>query len=198
MTTATPPAWAQALLMLVTPLRHRDGIAGDFLEEYHDVQVPRRDEAGADTWYVRQVLMFLWRAARWWGLALGALLVIRDAIDIYVPTHDYYVRSAWTTYTSMSIYAVGGARAGWYYGRILSGTLIGITTAVIASIIGVVAPLLFMGVLAVRHADGYDGLWEALDVPVPILLAVGAVLGSLGAAIGRGAGGLRRLRRTSA
>jgi hypothetical protein len=190
-TTATPPAWAQALLALVTPLRHRDGIAGDFLEEYHDVQIPRRGEAGADAWYLRQVLMFLWRAARWWGLALGAILVIRDAIDIYVPTHDYYVRSAWTTYTAMSIYAVCGARAGWCYGRVLSGTLIGITTGVIASIIGVVAPLLFMGVLVVRHTNAYDGLWEALDVPVPVILAFGAVLGSLGAAIGQGANHFR-------
>jgi hypothetical protein len=177
--------------MLVTPLRHRDGIAGDFLEEYRDVQVRRRGEAGADAWYVRQVLMFLWRAARWWGLALGALLVVRDAIDIYMPTRDYYVRSAWTTYTAMSIYAVCGARAGWYYGRVLSGTLIGITTGVIASIIGVIAPLLFMSALVVRHTHGYDGLWEALDVPVPVILAFGAVLGGLGAAIGRGANHFR-------
>jgi hypothetical protein len=173
MTTATPPAWAQALLMLVTPVRHRDGIVGDFLEEYHAVQVPRHGQAAADAWYIRQVLRFLWQAALWWGLALGALIVFRDAFDIYVPTHDYYVRSAWTTYTAMSIYGACGLRAGWYYGRVLSGTVIGITAAVIASVIA-------------RHTAGYDGLWETLDVPVPLLLVFGAALGSLGAAIGSG------------
>jgi hypothetical protein len=171
--------------MLVTPARHRDGIVGDFLEEYHAVQVPRRGEAAADAWYVRQVLLFLWRAACWWGLALGALIVVRDGIDIYVPTHDYYVRSAWTTYTAMSIYAACGIRAGWSYGRVLSGTVIGLTAAVIASVIGLVSPLLFMGALLARHTAGHDGLWEAFDVPVPILLVFGAGLGTLGAAIGK-------------
>jgi hypothetical protein len=186
MTTGTPPAWAQALLMLVTPVRHRDGIVGDFLEEYHAVQVPRHGQAAADAWYIRQVLRFLWQAALWWGLALGALIVFRDAFDIYVPTHDYYVRSAWTTYTAMSIYGACGLRAGWYYGRVLSGTVIGITAAVIASVIGLISPLLFIGVVLARHTAGYDGLWETLDVPVPLLLVFGAALGSLGAAIGSG------------
>lgn len=178
--TSNPPFWAQALLASIVPARHRDGVTGDLLEEYSEVQLPRRGEAAADAWYVRQVLLFLWRAARWWGLALGALIVLRDAFDLYVPTDDYYVRSAWTTYSAVTIYAACGLRAGWRYGRLVSGTVIGVTAAVMASLIGLLAPLLFLNVISARGEA-----WELLDVPVPILIAFGAVLGSVGAAIGR-------------
>ncbi|HEX9368790.1 MAG TPA: permease prefix domain 2-containing transporter [Vicinamibacterales bacterium] len=182
--TSHPPSWAQSLLAVIVPARNRDGITGDLLEEYHEVQLPRRGERAADVWYLRQVLLFLWRAARWWGLALGALIVVRDAMDVYVPTSDYYIRSAWTTYTSAAIYAGCGLRAGWSYGRTLSGTAIGIAAAVIASIVGLLSPLLFLTAISARAE-----LWEVLDVPAPILLVFGAVLGTLGAAIGSAAGG---------
>ena len=178
--TSHPPSWAQSLLASIVPARHRDGIAGDLLEEYHEVQLPRRGPAAADGWYVRQVLLFLWRAARWWGLALGALIVMRDALDVYVPTNDYYARSAWTTYSALTIYAACGLRAGWSYGRILSGTVMGIAAAMIASLAGLLSPLLFLNAISARGE-----LWEILDVPVPFLLVFGAVLGSVGAAIGR-------------
>jgi hypothetical protein len=181
-----PPAWAQSLLGSIVPARHRDGITGDVLEEYHEVQLPRRGAAAADAWYVRQVLLFLWRAARWWGLALGALIVLRDAIDVYAPTNDYYIRSAWTTYSAIALYAACGVRAGWYYQRVLSGTLVGITAALIASLVGVLSPLLFLHAIMGR-AD----LWEILDVPVPFLLVFGAVFGTLGAGVARGRGALR-------
>jgi hypothetical protein len=189
--TSHPPSWAQLLLASIVPARHRDGVAGDLLEEYNEVQLPRRGQGAADAWYVGQVLLFLWRAARWWGLALGALIVLRDALDVYVPTDDYYVRSAWTTYSAVTIYTACGLRAGWRYGRVVSGTVIGIVAAVIASLIGLLSPLLFLNALSPR-----GGLWELLDVPVPILLVFGAVLGTVGAAIGRA--GRRRPAATAA
>jgi hypothetical protein len=192
-----PPSWAQSLLALVAPARHRDGIAGDLLEEYHEAQLPQRGERAADAWYVGQVLIWVWRAARWWGLALGATILVRDAIDIYVPTHDYYLRSAVTTYLAVSIYAACGIRAGWYFGRVPSGAVVGIAAGVIASVIGLVSPFLFLGVEWAGQTTSPD-VWEALDVPVPILLVFGIVLGSVGAAIGKGAGSLNRPRNSSA
>jgi hypothetical protein len=190
---AHPPFWAQSLLGLIVAPRHRDGIIGDLLEEYREVQVPRRGRRGADAWYTRQVLRFLWRATRWWGLALGGLILVRDTIDVYLPTQDYYLRSVWTTYSAVALYAACGLRSGWYYGRMLSGTVVGIAAAVIASVIGLVSPMLFLNVILERSE-----LWEVLDTPVPILLLFGAVLGTLGAAIGSSAGDLRRPRSTSA
>ena len=181
-----PPSWAQSLVGLSVAPRNRDGIVGDLLEEYREVQVPQRGQAGADVWYIRQALLFQWRAARWWGLALGGVLVIRGAFDIYLPTDDYYARSVWTTSAAISIYVACGLRAGWYYGRVLSGTVIGFTAAGIASVIGFLPALLFLGGLR-DEENTYTGLSQALDVPVPLLLVLGAVLGSFGAAIG-GAG----------
>ena len=178
-----PPLWAQSLLEDLVAPRFRDGIVGDFLEEYREVQVPQRGQDGADAWYVRQVLLFLWRAARWWGLALGGTIVVRGAFDIYLPTDDYYMRSVWTTYGALAIYAACGIRAGWYYRRVLSGTIIGVTAAGIASIVGFAPALLFMAGLG-DEENTYTGLSQALDVPVPLLLVLGAVLGAVGAAIG--------------
>lgn len=183
-----PPAWAQSLLGLITPPRHRDAVAGDLLEEYHDVRLPAHGRRAADAWYIEQVVCGLWRAARWWGLGLAALILVRDALDIYVPTPDYYIRSVWTTYSAISIYAACGVRAGWYYGRALSGTVIGLAAGVTASVIGIGLPLVFLSTLLEQHGDSYQRLSEALDVPAPILLGFGAVLGSAGGAIGRALG----------
>jgi hypothetical protein len=180
---AQPPSWAQSLLALIVAPRNRDGIVGDLLEEYREVQVPQRGQDGADAWYVRQVLLFLWRAARWWGFASGCVIVVRGTFDIYLPTDDYYIRSVWTTYGAISIYVACGFGAGWYYRRVLSGTVIGITAAGIASVIGFLPALLFLGGLG-DEENAYTGLSQALDVPVPILLVLGAVLGGVGAAIG--------------
>jgi hypothetical protein len=186
--TSYPPAWARSLHGLIVPFRHRDGIAGDLLEEYHDVRVPAHGRRGADAWYIGQVVWCLWCAARWWGVALGALIVVRDALDIYLPTPDYYIGSVWTTYGAMCIFAACGVRAGWYYGCALSGTVIGLAAAVTASVIGVAAPLVFPGALLEGCGDSYQRLSEALDVPAPILLVFGAVLGTIGGAIGRALG----------
>lgn len=183
-----PPAWAQSLLSLLVSSRHRDGILGDLLEEYRESQVPARDVPAADRWYVRQVVGFLWRAACWWGLALGAMMVVRAVFDILVPTQDYYTRSAWTTYSAVAVFVACGLRSGWYYGRVLSGTIVAIAAASIASAIALASPLLFLGWLRVSQQIVPFGTWEALDVPVPILLIFGAVLGSLGAALGSVAG----------
>jgi hypothetical protein len=191
-----PPSWAQSLHELFVTPRNRDGIVGDLLEEYREVQVPQRGEDRADAWYIRQVLLSLWRAARWWGLALGATFVVRGAFDIYLPTTDYYARSVWSTWGGIFIYAACGFRAGWYYRRVLSGAVIGITAGCIASVIAFVPALLLLVDLG-DEENVSTGLSEALDVPVPILLVFGAVLGTLGAAIGSSAGTFRRPRRAA-
>ena len=181
---AHPPSWAQSLLgLLVTP-RNRDGIVGDLLEEYREVQVPHRGRLGAEAWYVRQVLPFLWRAARWWGLALGGLIALRGALDIYLPTSDYYMRAVWSTWGVISICEACGLWAGRHYGRILSGALIGVTAAGLASVIGFLPALLLLIGLG-DEENTYTGLSEALDVPVALLFVFGAVIGSIGAASGR-------------
>jgi hypothetical protein len=178
-----PPSWAEALLELIVAPRNRDGIVGDLLEEYQEVQLPQRGRHGADAWYVRQVGLFLWRAARWWGLALGGAFAVRAAFDIYLPTTDYYLRATWSTLSGIGILAACGLRAGWHYRHVISGTILGITAAGIASVIAFL-PALFMLAGLGDEENTYTGLSEALDVPVHIMVWFGAILGTVGAAIG--------------
>jgi hypothetical protein len=53
-------------------------------------------------------------------------------------------------------------------------------------------PLLLLGVLIARHAEPPFGIWEALDVPAPVLMLIGTIVASLGAAAGTGARFVRR------
>lgn len=190
---ADPPLFASELLALVVPSRHRDGITGDLLEEYREVRLPERGEANADAWYVRQLVACSWGAARWWALGLGAISGARGVIDILVPTQDYYLRALWTTWLSISVLTCCGVYAGWYYGHVRSGTVIGIAVGLIGSLVGLLPPLVFLGF---GFGPGASGLWEALDVPVPIIVGFGAVVGSLGAAVGKTGRQYRRVTMT--
>ena len=54
-----PPRWLERLLLWCLPERDRETISGDLLEEYREVQLPRRGPIGANIWYLRQFLGFL-------------------------------------------------------------------------------------------------------------------------------------------
>ncbi len=54
-----PPRWLERLLLWCLPERDRETISGDLLEEYREVQLPRRGPTRANIWYLRQFLGFL-------------------------------------------------------------------------------------------------------------------------------------------
>jgi hypothetical protein len=54
-----PPRWLERLLLWCLPVRDRETISGDLLEEYREVQLPRRGPMQANIWYLRQLLGFL-------------------------------------------------------------------------------------------------------------------------------------------
>jgi hypothetical protein len=54
-----PPRGLERLLLWCLPQRDRETISGDLLEEYREVQLPRRGTIGANIWYLRQFLGFL-------------------------------------------------------------------------------------------------------------------------------------------
>lgn len=59
MTPQVPPRWLEALLLWCVPVRDRETISGDLLEEYQEEQVPRIGSLGANIWYARQSMSFL-------------------------------------------------------------------------------------------------------------------------------------------
>jgi hypothetical protein len=198
-----PPSWAQGLLALLLPARGRDGILGDLLEEYHEAQLAARGTAGANRWFVRQALGFLWRVSLPWGLLVSAILVGRGILDVAVPTSDFRLRAAVTTWTSISAFGAAGLYAGWRARRVLSGTAVGVFAGIMACVMGTLyalAAVLLARPTITGDAVAYRGLIEALDVPVVPLLILGTLAGTIGGGIGRGlsalSSGPRLSRRT--
>ncbi|HVD92822.1 MAG TPA: permease prefix domain 2-containing transporter [Vicinamibacterales bacterium] len=191
-----PPRWAERVLSLLVPDRSRDGVLGDLVEEYRESQVAARGLAGANRWYVWQVAGFLWRACAVWGVMLGGLLAARDVMDLTLPTQDYRVRAAVSTYLAFSIFGTAAIHAGWRSRHALTGVVVCLGAAVIASIIGFATPAGLSVVMwseVQRNPAAAAALRESFDVPVPAIFAIALVLGSIGGGIGRGARSVTRI-----
>ena len=198
MTPTHPPGWAQSLLALFVPARGRDGVLGDLLEEYHDAQAPARGAAGADRWFVGQVLGFVWRACLPWGVLVSAVMIARDVYDLTAPTADFHTRAAVTTYLCISLFAAGGFVAAWRSRRVLSGTALGATTAlmtcVVASVYALTAGQLLLNSAFAADPGTYAPLVETADIPIVPIVILGVLAGSIGGAVGRMFGhGARRI-----
>ena len=186
-----PPFWD--LLPLFLPARGCDGILGDLLEEYHETQLAARGSSGANRWFVRQMLGFVGRACLPWGLLVSAIMVGRDILDVAVPTSDFRLRAAVTTWTCISIFGAAGIYAGWRAQRVLSGTAVAVVAAIMTCVISTLyaaAAVLLTRPTITGNALAYRGLIEALDVPVVPILILGMLAGTIGGGIGRGLSGL--------
>jgi len=198
MTPGHPPGWAQSLLALFLPARGRDGVLGDLLEEYHEAQAPTRGAPGADRWYVRQVLGFVWRTCLPWGVLVSAVMIARDVYDLAAPTADFRTRAAVTTYLCISLFATGGFIAAWRSRRALSGTAVGAATAlmtcVVASVYALTAGQLLLHSAFAADPQAYAPLVAADDIPIVPIVILGTLAGSIGGAAGRTiARGARRI-----
>ena len=191
----TPPLWAQSLLRLLVSQRNRDGILGNLLDEYRERHAAR-GAAAADRWYARQVLGCLLQACALGGVMLGLLLSVRDVMDLVLPTQDYRLRAAVSTYIGFSIFAAVAIHAGWRSRHALAGVIACLGAATIASIIGFATPAVLSIALSTevqQNPATAAALRESFDVPVPVLFAIAIVFGSIGGGIGRGARSVRRI-----
>ena len=194
--TPQPPAWAQALVSLLVPARDRDSISGDLLEEYRETVVPLRGSRAANAWYLRQVAGFMWQACLPFAIALGVTLAVRDVIDATIPTTDnHHFRAAVTSYLAFGTYSLAGLYVGWRTDRTLSGGVVATAVTIVAIAIALTALLAMTALLSagvIGRVPSYRGLREGFDVPIVPMLVVGGILGTLGAAIGKG---IRRVPR---
>ena len=90
-------------MSLFVPARTRDSVVGDLLEEYRDTQVPSRGESGADVWYCRQALAFVWTASAPAGFAVAGTLTVRMLTDVLAPSAQLSGRAWITTLLGMGI-----------------------------------------------------------------------------------------------
>jgi hypothetical protein len=195
-TNATPPAWAESILRAVLKAGDFATVSGDLLEEYRDSVHPARGQQGADIWYVSQVFGFAIRSVGVWGALFGLAEVARTALDWFVPTHDFSVRSAISTYVGIGLLLTTGFWSAWRSGSLASGPL----SATLAVIVGeIISGAGAAGMLAFFHdprtmsaVEASGGLGEAFTVPI-ILVLPALILGTLGGALGAAANKKLRL-----
>lgn len=184
---ARPPAWAEQVLRLILPLEHRDNVSGDLLEEYRDAIVPSRGQSAADAWYVRQVGGFLWRATWVWAALFSAANLLRQAVDLLIPTHDFAFRSQVTTYTGIALMAATAAWSAWRSGSFISGIVVTIVMSQIAAVLSVIGVTLLLAIwhdpATLKAAADSGGIAEAYLLPF-IMILPAMIVGTVASAIG--------------
>jgi hypothetical protein len=183
-----PPAYAQALMEMLTPPARRDNILGDLLEEYHETQVPRHGARAADRWFVRQALGFLWSAAAIPGLLVGSVITARTLIDAASPVADTANRAWLTTVAVMLIFLFTGFGLGLSkrrFGGVIVTALAATATGTVVAYAGTFGAMMAAAALPHPGAATWMALREGLDVPAPVIAMIGMVLASVGALFGR-------------
>jgi hypothetical protein len=133
-----------------------------------------------------------WRAAALWGIALGATFVIREVFDILKPTTDYGIRALGTGRAGLAICFAAGFHGAWQCrdaGRGIVVAMVAILIGFLVAIAGDVAAV--FAIYAFHDLDLPHALYWALEVPLPVMLVLGGIVGTVGAAI---AVGLARFR----
>jgi len=180
-----PPQWADAWLRFLLPLRDRDTVSGDLMEEYRENIRPKRSQLAADAWYLGQVGRFAWRIGLW-ALALAALYVGRVAYDWFVPTSNFAPRAEVTTLTMVSTLLVIGASSTLRTQSVRSGIVSTASALTLAAAIDAVACAFIYWnwrnpeLIAAIRASG--GLQEVFTLPI-IVIVPGTLIGSIGALI---------------
>jgi hypothetical protein len=164
-------------------------VSGDLLEEYRETVRPALGGLRADVWYVAQVLSFIPPACWVFGGAQGAAMVIRNAVDWFIPTANFNTRSMVTTLTAVALFLAAGVWVAWRSGSLRGGLLAGFVTSVaaaFASIVGAACLLFFRHdpstLLAIAHSGGLGEVFELpvlLIVPATFVAAIGAAAGKL-------------------
>jgi hypothetical protein len=192
-----PPLWADFMLRrLVLGRQNRDTVSGDLLEEYREVILPERGLQGANRWYVMQVGSYIARSHLVWAVLFAGAFLARQAYDAFVPTTEFYQRSAVTTYTAVILLLGGGYWAAWRSGSMLAGLLAGIAITAIAAVISIVGGAVLLAIwhdaatlAAIRNSGGVE---EMFVLPI-FAIGLGLVLGTIGGAVGAGARRVTRI-----
>lgn len=186
----TPPAWAEAVLRLVLKRTDFDAVSGDLLEEYRDHIHPAKGRQRADSWYVSQVFGFAIRGVGVWGALFGIAAVVRTALDWFVPTQDFSIRSSISTFAGVGLLLVTAFWCSWRSGSFAAGPLGAAFAAAMGAVITVSASA---GMLAIFHdsqtmsaIEGSGGLGEVFTLPI-MMLVPALILGTIGGALGAAA-----------
>ena len=155
-----PPQWAEALLTAVLPVRDRESVPGDLLEEYRESIAPQRGQAAANRWYVRQLAGLVLRQQTAWALIVAVTVVCRAAFDAFVPTHDFTVRALVSTYLAVNIWLSAGFVCGWRTASLRGALVGGGITAVLACLFVYAGTAAFLAAILL---SGNDAAWASIQ-----------------------------------
>src|SRR5262249_21426300 len=133
-----------------------------------------------------------WRAAAPWGIAFAVTIVVREALDILKPTAEYGLRSLASTWTGIAICFWAGLQTAWRdrserHLHVWHGSRVTLTAIVIAFLVGYVGDVSVVVVVSkFRELDLQRELYWAVEIPVHIILVIGGLAGTAGAAIAVG------------
>ena len=202
-----PPRWSETLLRSLLLDRDRDTISGDLLEEYREDAVPTRGAKGARWWYRRQVAGLLWHSARlplMIGVAIGALLGIMNLLDTArqpLGDDDGGTMLAWLL-AVLTIWSAATVAVTWRTRRVSDavkvGTIVGVATIVVFHTAAIVRVNLFLDAIRPRedwqnlvsryNQSGFHSLRAYANYEyatmTPMLIALGAIAGSISGALG--------------
>lgn len=185
-----PPRWMESTLRLLLDPINAETVSGDLIEEYRESVYPGKGKLKADLWFLRQVLSFTWRSSLLGSLIVAVLVSGRFVLDTFAPSTNWGPRSAFTTWSLIAAYLVIGFWAARRTRHAMTGTVIAISTHVIAHLLSTaVTVVLFFAVIRddpgmqrlFYVTGGWDEIW---GLPL-MLLPIVAVLGSIGGVAGR-------------
>jgi hypothetical protein len=128
-----------------------------------------------------------WRAVTMWAVALGATFVIREVYDIFKTTNDYGLRSQWSTVAGLVILFCAGFQSAWRsrdWARGSAVTLVAILLGFVVAVVGDVTAVLVISTF--HNLDLREQLYWAIEVPLPVMLMLGGLVGMAGAAVAVG------------
>lgn len=200
---SSPPAWAEAMLRSLLRPVDRESISGDLLEEYRAAKRPSRGAVRANIWYVRHVLSILWHLIRPCAFLLIGINVLRVVLGV---SGEWFA----TTPGPRPLFAL--MARGLWYGSLVQAPGVSLADALIYVWAGYHGfqrtRLMKTGMLAAAGTSfvGFTILFTAIAIGTPglllapfskpfifvilatlvlIALGYGALVGAVGAVVGR-------------
>jgi phosphate/sulfate permease len=130
------------------------------------------------------------------GALFGGAFLARTALDWFVPTADFSVRSQISTYVGISLLLATGFWSAWRSGSTTSGTFSAASAALIGAIVSVAGAAAMLTVFhdqqTLAAIEGSGGLAEVFTLPI-VMVVPALILGTIGGALGAAANSKLRI-----
>jgi hypothetical protein len=125
-----------------------------------------------------------------WGALFGGAFLARTALDWFMPTQDFSVRSATSTYIGIGLLLMTGFWSARRSGSLVAGTFSATVAAIVGALVSIAGAAAMLAVFhdqqTLAAIEGSGGLDEAFILPIMMVIPA-LILGTLGGALGAAA-----------